>query len=94
MVRASSCFSVIRDLGDAPGKRSAAFSPKQMIARAPRNDAKRFARFDVPDVPPPPNGEPVLPVLFPNMVLPVLLLEPNMLPPLFALEPKPIVAAN
>jgi hypothetical protein len=61
---------------------------------SPRNDAKRRARFDVPDVPPPPKGELVLPVLPPNMVLPVVLLEPNMLPPVFALEPKPVVAAN
>jgi hypothetical protein len=50
------------------------------------------------DVPPPPKGELVLPVLLPNMVLPVALLlaEPNILVPVFAfaLEPKPVVAAN
>jgi hypothetical protein len=60
--------------------------------RKSRIRTKSTRRFDVPDVPPPPKGELVLPP--PNMVLPVLLLAPNMLPPVFVLEPKPVVAAN
>lgn len=48
----------------------------------------RRANFDVP---PPPNGEPVLALLLlPNMPAPVLLFAPpKMLPPVFVLEPKP-----